>query len=41
MWQQLKTFAFQKSIEDLRIEVSVLENSGVLGAAALYDDLNR
>jgi|ERR1035437_431426 glucokinase len=41
MWQQLKTFAFQKSIEDLRIEVSVLENSGVLGAAALYNDLNK
>ncbi len=36
MWKQIKTFAFQKSIENLRIEVSQLENSGVLGAAGLY-----
>ncbi|MEI9806381.1 MAG: hypothetical protein WDO16_00120 [Bacteroidota bacterium] len=36
MWQQIKTFAYQKAIEDLKIEVSVLENSGILGAAALH-----
>lgn len=41
MYQQLKKFAFQKSIENLRIEVSVLENSGILGAAALYNDLKK
>jgi glucokinase len=36
MWQQIKTFAFGKAIEDLRIEVSELTNSGILGAAALH-----
>ena len=36
MWQQIKTTAFQKSAEDLRIEISELQNSGVLGAAALF-----
>jgi glucokinase len=38
MWQQIKTTAFQKSAEDLRIEISELKNSGVLGAAALFYD---
>ncbi|HEV8286549.1 MAG TPA: ROK family protein [Chitinophagaceae bacterium] len=36
MWQQIKTFAFQKAVENLKIEISELENSGILGAAALY-----
>ena len=36
MWQQIKTTAFRKSAEDLRIEISELKNSGVLGAAALF-----
>jgi glucokinase len=40
MWQQIKTFAFSKTIAHLRIEVSELENSGILGAAALHYDLN-
>lgn len=35
MWQQIKTFGFRKAVENLRIEVSQLENSGILGAAAL------
>lgn len=35
MWQQIRTFAFQRAADDLRIEVSELENSGILGAAAL------
>jgi glucokinase len=38
MWQQIKTFAFQKAKENLKVEVSELENSGMLGAAALYYD---
>lgn len=41
MWQQIKTSAFKRSVESLRIEVSELENSGVLGAAALYNDLYK
>jgi glucokinase len=39
MWQQIQTFAFQKAKENLRVEVSELQNSGILGAAALYYDL--
>lgn len=38
MWQRIHTFAFRKSIEKLRIEISDLENSGILGAAGLYYD---
>jgi glucokinase len=38
MWQQIKTFAFTKSAERIKVEVSVLQNSGILGAAALYYD---
>ncbi|HET9825426.1 MAG TPA: ROK family protein [Chitinophagaceae bacterium] len=39
MWQEIGTFAFQKAKENLKIEVSELQNSGILGAAALYYDL--
>jgi len=35
MWKQIKTLVFQRSPQLLRIEVSELENSGILGAAAL------
>lgn len=38
MWQRIKTFAFTKSAERLKIEISELQNSGILGAAALYYD---
>jgi len=38
MWQRIKTFAFSKSAENLQIKISDLENSGILGAAALYLD---
>ena len=38
MWKRIKTFAFTKSIEKLRIELSDLQNSGLLGAAGLYYD---
>ncbi len=38
MWQSIQTFAYQKAKEQIRIEVSELENSGLLGAAALYYD---
>jgi glucokinase len=40
MWQQINTIAFQKSARGLRIEISELENSGVLGAAALFYEQN-
>ena len=38
MWQQIKTCAFKKSAENLKIEISELNNSGILGAAALAFD---
>jgi len=36
MWSAIKTLFFTKSVERIRIETSNLENSGILGAAALY-----
>ena len=41
MWRQIATFAFQKAKQNLRIEVSELQNSGILGAAALYYDVQK
>jgi len=38
MWQQIRTLAYTKSVERIKIEVSALQNSGILGAAALYYD---
>jgi glucokinase len=38
MWDRIRTLLFAKSIQRLKIEVSELENSGILGAAALYYD---
>ncbi len=38
MWERIKTFGFPKSIDRLQIKTSGLENSGILGAAALYYD---
>ncbi len=38
MWEQIQTCAFKKSAEELKIEVSELKNSGILGASALAFD---
>jgi glucokinase len=38
MWAEIKTFVFTKSAERVRMESSALQNSGILGAAALYYD---
>jgi glucokinase len=35
MWDSIKDFGFRKTLQSLRIEVSELENGGILGAAAL------
>ncbi|HVW96719.1 MAG TPA: ROK family protein [Mucilaginibacter sp.] len=40
MWERIRTLVYPKSVERLRIERSELENSGILGAAALYYDAN-
>ena len=36
MWDAVKTLVYGKTAERIRIETSDLENSGILGAAALY-----
>jgi glucokinase len=41
MWGQIRQFAYRKSLEKLRIEISELENSAILGAAALYWDAEK
>jgi glucokinase len=38
MWKEIRTLAYAKSVERIRVEVSNLKNSGILGAAALYYD---
>jgi len=38
MWKEIGTLVYAKTLERLRIEVSELKNSGILGAAALYYD---
>jgi glucokinase len=38
MWQRIRTCVYKKCIDRLLIKVSELENSGILGAAALYFD---
>ena len=38
MWQQIQTFPYKRIADGLQIEISELENSGILGAAALYYD---
>jgi glucokinase len=38
MWERIQTLAYSKSVEKLKIKISDLENSGILGAAALYYD---
>jgi len=39
MWERIQTFAYSKSLQKLRIELSELQNSGIMGAAGLYYDL--
>jgi glucokinase len=38
MWKEIRTLVYAKTLERVRIEVSNLKNSGILGAAALYYD---
>lgn len=38
MWKQVNTFGYPESVKNLRIVPSALENSGILGAAALCFD---
>ena len=36
MWRSIQTFPYKKVVDSLQIEVSQLENGGILGAAALH-----
>ena len=36
MWERINKFAYSKSLAKFRIEISDLENSGILGAAGLF-----
>ena len=38
MWERINTFAYGKSLKNLRIELSELENAAIFGAAGLYYD---
>lgn len=38
MWERIRTFAYSHSVANLSIELSDLENAGILGAAGLYYD---
>jgi glucokinase len=38
MWKEVGTLVYAKTLERMRVEVSGLKNSGILGAAALYYD---
>ena len=38
MWERIVTFAYGNSVKKLTIELSELENAGILGAAGLYYD---
>ena len=38
MWKEIKTFPFTRALEHLKIEVSEVDNAGILGAAGLCYD---
>jgi glucokinase len=38
MWKRIRTLVYPRSVEKLRIEISELEDCGILGAGALYYD---
>lgn len=41
MWESVRSFAYKRTAERLEIKVSELENSGILGAAALHYDSQK
>lgn len=38
MWERIRTYVYSNTLHQFSLEISNLENSGVLGAAALYFD---
>jgi glucokinase len=41
LWKTLNSFPFERSVDNLKIEISSNPNIEVLGAAALYFDAQR
>ena len=41
MWQRIRSLGFQKAAHHVKIEISELDNAGILGAAALFYDTNQ
>ena len=41
MCEQIQTFELKRALPGFKIEVSELDNSAILGAAALHYDLNE
>jgi glucokinase len=41
MWKSIRSFAYKRTAERLQVKVSELENSGILGAAALHYDQQK
>lgn len=41
MWESIQTFPFKRTAKELQVKVSKLENSGMLGAAALFFDRQK
>lgn len=40
MWERIRTYVYSNTLNQFHLEVSTLENCGVLGAAALYYDIH-
>lgn len=41
MWERIRTYVYSNTLNQFNIKISELDNSGVLGAAALYYDQKR
>jgi len=40
MWERIRTYIYSNTLNQFHLEISELENSGILGAASLYYDSN-
>jgi glucokinase len=38
MWKRIRTYIYSNTLDHFHLEISELENSGILGAASLYYD---
>lgn len=40
MWERIRTYVYSNTLNQFHIELSALDNSGILGAASLYYDIH-